>query len=276
MSKAAALEKGEPIEVLALDALGHTTKSVASPYISAHEEPAFVLTNWPWRETSLIVSLFTKHHGKVTVVARGAKRPAGRFRGLLDAFTPLLVNFSGKTEVKTLSSARWIGGLAPLTGEGLLTGFYLNELIFRLLPAESASPELFDAYTRTLSTIAKGVLEETERAMREFEVDLLRLCGWGQRLDDFKESFPGCVREGEFVDARFVGLASDECVYEPEVVRAVLTRDFSESDVLKPAREALRSILEFYARSGKTLASRETLAKWRQFRIERKNERSDC
>lgn len=276
MSKGAALEKNEPIEVLALDALGRTTKSVASTYISAHDEPAFVLTSWPWRETSLIVSLFTKRHGRVTVVARGAKRPAGRFRGLLDVFVPLLVNFSGKTEVKTLSSARWIGGLAPLTGEGLLTGFYLNELIFRLLPAESAAPELFDAYTRTLSTIAKGVFEETERAMREFEVDLLRLCGWGQRLEDFEEVFPGCVRDGELVDARFVGLDPDECVFEPDVVRAILMRDFTDANVLKSAREALRNILEFYARSGKTLASRETLAKWRQFKVEKTYEGSDC
>lgn len=276
MSKGASLEKNEPIEVLALDALGRTTKSVVSPFISAREEPAFVLTTWPWRETSLIVSLFTKHHGRVTVVARGAKRPAGRFRGLLDAFSPLLVNFSGKAEVKTLSSARWIGGLAPLTGEGLLTGFYLNELIFRLLPAESAAPELFDAYTRTLSTIARGVYEETERAMREFEVDLLRLCGWGQQLEDFEEAFPGCVREGEILDARFTQLHPEEAIFDASCVRAVMCRDFTDANVLKGAREILRSILEFYARSGKTLASRETLAKWRQFRIEKENEGSDC
>ncbi len=266
MSKGAALDKSEPIEVLALDALGRTTQSVVSPYISAREEPAFVLTSWPWRETSLIVSLFTKRHGRVTVVARGAKRPAGRFRGLLDAFSPLLVSFSGKAEVKTLSAARWMGGLAPLTGEGLLTGFYLNELIFRLLPAESAAPELFDAYTRTLSVIAKGEFTETERAMREFEVDLLRLCGWGQRLEDFEDVFPGCVRDGEIVDARFASVSSEERIFEAEVVKAVLTRDFSSEQLLKPAREMLRSILEFYARSGRTLASRETVAKWREFR----------
>ncbi len=268
-SKSAALEKNEPIEVLALDALGRRSQSVVSSYISAREEPAFVLTTWPWRETSLIVSLFTKHHGRVTVAARGAKRPAGRFRGLLDAFSPLLVNFSGKTEVKTLSSARWIGGLAPLTGEGLLTGFYLNELIFRLLPVESAHPELFDAYTRTLSTIAKGIFEETERAMREFEVDLLRLCGWGQELEDFEDEFPGCVRDGEIVDARFTYVQPEEMIYEAPIVRAVLTRDFTDTKVLKGARDILRDILEFYGRSGKTLASRETLAKWRQFKVEK-------
>ena len=270
MSKSAIPKKNEPIEVLALDALGRTTKNNASFYISAHEEPAFVLTSWSWCETSLILSLFTKHHGRVTVVARGAKRPASRFRGLLDAFVPLLVNFSGKSEVKTLSSARWIGGLAPLTGEGLLTGFYLNELIFRLLPVENSFPELFDAYTRTLTIIARGLFEETECTMREFEVDLLRLCGWGQRLEDFEEEFPGCVRDGEILDARFAHLSNEEKIYEPSVVRAVLTRDFSDGQTLKPAREILRNILEFYARSGRTLASRETLEKWRQFRFETK------
>ena len=234
-------------------------------YISVKNEPAFVLTTWPWRETSLIVSFFTRRYGRMTAVARGAKKPAGRFRGLIDPFLPLLVNFSGRGEVKTLTGARWMGGLSPITGEGLITAFYLNELVFRLCPAEVAQTELFDAYTRTLSIIARGDCLHAECAMREFEVDLLRLCGWGQQLPDGSDGFDGLVRDGEIIQSRETAAESQEKVFTPEAVRAVLTRDFSDVSHLKEAREILRKIIEFYALGGRTLSSRRTLAKWRQF-----------
>ena len=234
-------------------------------YMSAKNEPAFVLTTWPWRETSLIVSLFTRYHGRTTVVARGAKRPAGRFRGLLDPFLPLLVNFSGRGEVKTLTGARWMGGLSPITGEGLLTAFYLNELVFRLSPAEVSQTHLFDAYTRTLSAIAGDDAVMTERSMREFEVDLLRLCGWGQELPEGSMGFEGLVRDGEIIPSQNRAVSAQETVFSPSVVRAVLTRDFSDASVLKQARDLLREIIEFYAYAGRTLASRRTVTKWRQF-----------
>lgn len=256
------------IESTSLVALGRYVAKETGIYMSAREEPAFVLTSWPWRETSLIVSLFTKRRGRVTVVARGAKRPAGRFRGLLDPFVPLLVNFSGRTEVKNLTGAKWMGGLAPITGEGLLTGFYLNELVFRLTAAESPQPELFEAYTRTLACIARGDWTRSERAMREFEVDILHLCGWGQRLEEDADGFVGFVRDGEILNAESVNPQEGESVVRAEVVRAVLTRDFSDADVLKDSREVLRAIVEFYALGGRTLSSRRTVAKWRQFRQE--------
>ncbi len=234
-------------------------------YVSAKNEPAFVLTTWPWRETSLIVSLFTRRHGRITAVARGAKRPAGRFRGLIDPFLPLLINFSGRSEVKTLTGVRWMGGLLPITGEGLLTAFYLNELVFRLSPAEEAQTELFDAYTRTLTMVARGNFEETECAMREFEVDLLRLCGWGQQLPDGSEGFTGLVRDGEIIEAYASDVYDRERLYSPGAIRAVLTRDFSDASVLKDARDLLKEIIEFYALGGRMLSSRRTVTRWRQF-----------
>lgn len=250
--------------VLAAPLVRYAAKSPGQ-YVSAKNEPAFVLTTWPWRETSLIVSLFTRRHGRITAVARGAKRPAGRFRGLIDPFLPLLVSFSGRTEVKTLTGARWMGGLLPITGEGLLTAFYLNELVFRLSPPEVAQTELFDAYTRTLTMLARGNFEDTECAMREFEVDLLRLCGWGQQLTDESEGFIGLVRDGEIIEAYDTNVQDRERLYSPEAVRAVLMRDFSDASVLKEARDLLKEIIEFYALGGRMLSSRRTVTRWRQF-----------
>jgi len=97
------------------------------------QQPAFVLHSYPWRETSLIIDAMTRDFGRVALVARGAKRPTSQFRGLLAPFAPLSVCWSGRAEIKSLIRADWVGGLAPLRGEQLLTAFYLNELLVRLL-----------------------------------------------------------------------------------------------------------------------------------------------
>ena len=116
------------------------TKTVAR---RVQDEAAFVLQTWPWKETSLLVEFMTLHHGKVVVVARGAKRPGSQFRGLLSSFIPLKVSYHGQNEVKSLSKVQWLGGYLPLEGEALFAGFYVNELLVRLLPREDAMPALF-------------------------------------------------------------------------------------------------------------------------------------
>jgi len=261
MSEAADMANEASLGHKTLAELGHFVAKRAMPVLTCRDEPAFVLATWPWKETSLIVELLTRSHGRVTVAARGAKRPAGRFRGLIDFFTPLLVSFSGRGEVKNLTGARWLGGLKPVSGEGLLTGFYLNELILKLTAREVVQPGLFEAYTRTLTQLASDEAYRADRAMRTFEVELLRLCGWGQRLEG--EPFEGVVCNGEILEAPEAA-GSGQGVYSREVVRAVLMADFSEEQTLHEARALLREIIEYYA-GGKTLETRRTLLKWRRF-----------
>src|SRR5512139_4219305 len=100
------------------------------------DEPAFVLHAYPYRETSLIVEAFTEAHGRIALVARGAKRPRSELRGLLQGFQPLLLSWSGAGELKTLARAEWRGGMSRLGGSALVCGFYLNELLIKLLPRE--------------------------------------------------------------------------------------------------------------------------------------------
>ncbi len=101
-------------------------------------EPAFVLHSYPYRETSLIIEAFTRNWGRVALVARGARRPRSALRGVLLAFQPLLLSWGGKAELRTLHKAEWQGGLPQLQGRGLLCGFYLNELMLKLLAREDA------------------------------------------------------------------------------------------------------------------------------------------
>ena len=110
------------------------------------DEPAFVLHRYDWSESSLILELLTRHHGRVAVVARGAKKPSSNFRPVLLPLQPLHVAFGGDAEIRNLKGAEWVGGQVMPTGEALLSGYYLNELLLRLLARDDPHPPLFDVY----------------------------------------------------------------------------------------------------------------------------------
>ncbi len=116
------------------------------------DQPAFVLHAYAYRETSLIVEALTAEHGRVAMVARGAKRPRSELRGLLQAFQPLtLVVGRAAASSRRCCSAEWRGGLPLVAGSALLCGFYLNELLLKLLPREDPHPQLFRDYEAALA-----------------------------------------------------------------------------------------------------------------------------
>jgi DNA repair protein RecO (recombination protein O) len=144
-------------------------------------QPAFVLHSYPFKETSLVVELLTREFGRIGVVARGARRPKSALRGVLLAFQPLLVSWSGKGELQTLMRAEWQGGYHPLKGLSLICGFYLNELMLKLLPRHDAHERLFDTYAATLRELEAG--ERAAATLRTFEKNLLRELGYAVTLD---------------------------------------------------------------------------------------------
>lgn len=147
------------------------------------DEPAFVLHAYPYRETSLIVEALTREHGRVALVARGAKRPRSEMRGLLQAFQPLTLSWAGAGEMKTLMKAQWRGGLPLLGGAALLSGFYVNELLLKLLAREDAHPALFDDYAQALAALAADASAAGQAAvLRRFEVRLLAELGYAMNL----------------------------------------------------------------------------------------------
>jgi DNA repair protein RecO (recombination protein O) len=141
-----------------------------------------VLHHHDWSETSLIVELFTRERGRVVVAAKGAKRPYSQLRPVLLPFQRLLVSL-GRTpvdenaEVHTLRSAEWAGGLPMPGGAVLFSGFYLNELLLKLLARQDPHPALFDAYADTLAALAATDEAGREGALRAFELTLLRELG---------------------------------------------------------------------------------------------------
>ena len=143
--------------------------------------PGYVLHSRPWRETSLIVEAFTREHGRVGLVARGVRRARSRLRGTLLPFHPLLLSWSGRGELPTLTGAETEGPLRMLRGRALFSGFYLNELLLKLLPRNDAHPGLFDDYRRALAQLVEN--RALDGVLRGFEKRLLDALGYGPTLD---------------------------------------------------------------------------------------------
>jgi len=150
---------------------------------------AYVLHRYDWSESSLILDLFTREQGRLAVAAKGAKRPYSQLRPVLLPFQRLQVSLgraprttdadgeAPTAEVQTLRGAEWGGGAAMLTGAALFSGFYLNELLMKLLARQDPHPALFDIYAQTLPALAAADDTTVQSALRAFELALLRQVG---------------------------------------------------------------------------------------------------
>lgn len=148
---------------------------------------AYVLHSYHWSETSLILDLFTREQGRLAVAAKGAKRPHSQLRAVLLPFQRLHVALGRVPkigaadvplgDVQTLRSADWAGGAAMLTGAALFSGFYLNELLMRMMARQDSHPALFDAYDQVLPALAASDDGQVQAALRAFEISLLREIG---------------------------------------------------------------------------------------------------
>lgn len=166
-------------------------------------DAAFVLHTYAYRETSMIVETFTRLHGRVVMVAKGAKRPRGAMRGLLNPFQGLLLAWFGKSEMKTLKSAEQEKILPQLSGAALLSAFYLNELLLKLATREDPHESLFDAYAATIVSLASlppenKTARELAPVLRRFEVTLLRELGYALQLHDEAQSHEPIRADGEY------------------------------------------------------------------------------
>jgi DNA repair protein RecO (recombination protein O) len=157
---------------------------------------AYVLHLHPFSETSLVVDVFTRDHGRVPLLARGARRPRSAMRGLLMSFQPLELGWFGGGEVKTLAKAEWLGGMPLLGGRCLLLAYYLNELLLKMLPREDSHTALFDAYAAALRALAAGGADAPE--LRRFEKTLLKELGYGLTLDREMETGQPVTAQGQY------------------------------------------------------------------------------
>ncbi len=142
------------------------------------DEPGFVIHHYDWSESSRILEVFTKHRGRVALVAKGAKRPTSSLRPVLLPLQPLLLCYGGDGEIRTLKSAEWAGGHVMPSGDALLSGCYINELLLRLLARDDPHPALFDIYRQTVQVLASGLDNTTAPLLRAFEMLLVKDIGF--------------------------------------------------------------------------------------------------
>ena len=148
------------------------------------EEPAFILHQYDWSESSLILEVFTRHRGRVALVAKGVKRHTSNFRPVLLPLQPLKLNYTlgaeGNAEIHSLKGAEWAGGHVMPQGDALWSGMYLNELLLRLLARDDPYAALFDIYAGVVRVLAGqhgGSTDAIEPVLRAFELVLLRELG---------------------------------------------------------------------------------------------------
>ena len=143
-------------------------------------EPAWVLHTRQYRETSMMLEVFTPGSGRIGLVARGARRPKSPLRALLRPFEPLVLSWSGRGDLATLQQAERTGPGVTLRDAGLAAGFYANELLIRLLERRDPHPLLFAHYSALLEELVSP--ERIEPGLRNFEIALLTELGFGLNL----------------------------------------------------------------------------------------------
>jgi len=146
-------------------------------------EPAYILHSHPYRDTSLLLDVFTRHQGRVSVLAKGAKRPYTQWRAsVFQTFQTLSMSFTSKSDVKTLLDAEWVGGIPMLQGAALISGYYMNEWLRRGLARDDVHEGLFDAYQHSLADLSLSPVAEHAAVLRGFEMQLLEQLGFGVPL----------------------------------------------------------------------------------------------
>jgi DNA repair protein RecO (recombination protein O) len=224
-------------------------------------EPAFVLHSHPFRETSLLLDVYSREHGRLAIVARGARRPRSALRGVLMNFQPLLLSWFGKGEVRTLHAAEWQGGQPYLQGTALMCGFYLNELLINLLARDDAHEQLFDYYRATLYRLA----HESDHAatLRCFEKHMLQELGYALELETEAGSGKPVQRDACYRYAVERGALPDDGMRGGfkvfgRTLLAMANDDYTDPVVVQQSKQLMRMLLNHHL-GGKILHTRELI-----------------
>lgn len=214
----------------------------------ADHEPGYVLHTYPYKETSLIVEAFTRGFGRVALLARGARRPRSAMRGVLLSFHPLRLGWSrgvsGQAELGNLISAEWSGALQPLGGRALMCGFYLNELVLRLLPRDDPHEALFDCYGAALSGLSRN--NNLFSVLRSFEKRLLAELGYAPLLEREAASGAPIDPARRYVyepDRGPLPSGSGDLVVSGQTLLDVAADEYSRPETRDEARMLLRALI---------------------------------
>ncbi|MDO9766417.1 DNA repair protein RecO [Glaesserella parasuis] len=224
-----------------------------------HWQRGFVLHRREYSESSLLVDFFTENHGRITLLAKGARRPRSPLKSVLQPFTPLLLKWTGQGDLKTLTKAEPASLTLPMQTLALYSGFYVNEVLARVLENHTAYPELFQHYLHCMTKLASQP-NEIEPILRTFEFQTLKALGYGV-------DFCHCAATGKPVDPKMsyqfrenegfiASLLQNNYTFIGKDLLAFAEMNFSEKETLQSAKRFTRIALKPYLGSA-PLKSRE-------------------
>lgn len=225
------------------------------------EQPAYLLHYRPFRDSSLLLDVFSRDHGKLALVARGARSANSRLKGVLRPFMPLSISWLLRTDLGTLIGAELQGAPMTLSGDSLLAGYYVNELIMHLLHRHDAQAEVFAAYEQTVALLAAA--EDPAPVLRLFEIELLRLMGYALNFAHEAISHEE-LDEHSYYEYRAeqgpVKVRHDDgpMVFSGAMLIAIREQQFDRQPVLRNAGRLLRQVIAHHL-GGRELKSRKVL-----------------
>ncbi len=231
-------------------------------------EPAYILHRKEYRDTSLLLDVWSRNQGRIALVARGARGPKTRFQNL-QPFQRLLLSWSGRGELANLTDAEPEGAFLKLSAQLIISGFYLNELLTLLLHKHDPLPELFTHYERAINTLSKlsnaqcsvTMLQlEEQKALRLFEKNMLEVLGYGIRFDLELASARAITADAwyEYTVTNGFSLTAKKNgrVYPGKHLLSIDAEELNNSQVLKDAKHIMRMTLDYHL-GGRVLRSRE-------------------
>lgn len=225
------------------------------------QEPGYVLHHRPFRDSSQILDLLTRDHGRIAVVARGSRGGKSRLAGVLRPFLPLRVSWVARSDLGTLTGAEAAGPPAGLRGDALLSAYYVNELMLNFLHRDDPQPEVFALYAQTVVDL--NGRERVAPALRDFELELLGLLGYAINLDH-EGSSQTPIEDARYYDYRVeqgpvpVQRAEGPLVFDGATLRGIAARRFDDDGVMRAANRLLRAVIAYHL-GGRELHSRKVL-----------------
>lgn len=213
-------------------------------------QSAYVLHRRPYRETSFLVELFTPEYGRLSAVIKGVRKARSQVPGLLQPFVPLIVSWTGKNELMTLTHVENKAEVKSLQGECLFAGFYLNELLLCLLQKWDAHPNLYSLYENALVALQGPILQE--KTLRSFEKNLLEELGYGllsKSHASLHNTFSTDCYYRFVIDQGFILIDINDPtqlpinVFSGSSLLAIAREDWQDESVLQAAKRLTRLVL---------------------------------
>jgi DNA repair protein RecO (recombination protein O) len=225
------------------------------------EQPAYILHHRPFRDTSQILDVLSRDHGKLALVARGSRAPKSKLKGVLRPFLPLRVSWVQRSDLGTLTGAESAGRPLSLGGDALMAGYYTNELLLNFLHRHDPQPEIYDLYSTALHELRAD--SNIAACLRRFEIGLLQLLGYALEFEHAADATSGLEPQQSYeyrVEQGPVPVSRSEgaMVFSGETLRRIGAEEFDDAVVLRAANRLLRRVISHHL-GGKELKTRKVL-----------------